>query len=112
MFLIPIIGGFLAVAQAAIVTAVEWAVTSAIIGGLIGGGVGAGSEIIGSVSAGEEIKVAQVAESALHGAATGAIGGAASGAVIGAAVGRGRRSLQHRSQRASRRKRASCCKHL
>ena len=87
MFLIPLVGGFVAMLEAAVATAIQWAATSAIIGGLIGGGVGAGSEIVSSVSAGEEIQVAQVAESALHGAATGAIGGAASGAIVGGAVG-------------------------
>lgn len=87
MFLLPILDGIVAMAQAALATAIEWAVTSAIIGGLIGGGVGAGGEIVSSVSAGEEIQVERLAESTLHGAATGAIGGAASGALIGAAVG-------------------------
>ena len=57
MILLPLLGGLVAAAQAALATALEWAVTSAIVGGLIGGGVGAGSEIISTVSAGEEIRV-------------------------------------------------------
>ena len=77
MILLPLLGGLVAAAQAALATALEWAVTSAIIGGLIGGGVGAGSEIISTVSAGEEIRVEQCRRVARYmRAASGAIGAA------------------------------------
>ena len=87
MFILPFLGGLIAVAQAAVATAIEWALTSAIIGGLIGGGIGAGSEIVPAIRAGEDIQVERAVETGIQGAAQGAIGGAASGAILGAAAG-------------------------
>ena len=87
MIILPFLAGAAAVAQAAIVTAVEWALTSAIIGGLIGGAVGVGSQVVPAVTAGEEIQVELVVESGVHGAAHGAVGGAVGGALLGGAVG-------------------------